>query len=205
MISVKMLKGMLSSLPEDAGLHACEGEDTGLAVRLPDGTSTWIRARGGEASDDQSEFNAWLGEGMTAVKPLNSSSSTGHRKVVINDDWGGFRLSAAAIRRWAELSGVELQEEGIEFGEVSFNAAPGPNTSQEARRVMSARGHAFDPSRDVARDDPALVRVVEALGAAANGALSTLKVVEIPVDADWYVDDLEGGIEIVRERHRTWR
>ncbi len=63
-----------------------------------------------------------------------------------------------------------------------------------------------DPSwydREVARDDPYLVKVVKELGMAANGPHSNLKIVEIPGDIEWLVQEYDGA-EWVAEAHRTW-
>lgn len=56
---------------------------------------------------------------------------------------------------------------------------------------------------DIDRDDPILVRVVEELGADADGNYADLKVVKIPADVDWEIDEYDGA-EWVAERHRTW-
>ena len=56
---------------------------------------------------------------------------------------------------------------------------------------------------DISRNDPVLVEVVEHLGEAANDWATDLKVVEIPEDVDWYVEDYD-GVEHIAERHRTW-
>ena len=57
---------------------------------------------------------------------------------------------------------------------------------------------------DLLRDDPVLVRVVEELGGhAAGGQAADLKVVTIPADVDWIVQDYD-GLEWVAEVHRTW-
>ena len=53
------------------------------------------------------------------------------------------------------------------------------------------------------RDDPILVKVVETLGEEANGDYSSLKVVEIPDDVDYYIDDYD-GMETIEECHRSW-
>jgi hypothetical protein len=58
--------------------------------------------------------------------------------------------------------------------------------------------------RDLARDDPYLVQVVEELGDRANGRHAELKVVEIPAEVDWEIDEYD-GTEWVAEKHRTWR
>jgi len=57
---------------------------------------------------------------------------------------------------------------------------------------------------DLLRDDPVLVRVVDELGGdAAGGAAADLKVVTIPADVSWTIQDYD-GLEWVAERHRTW-
>jgi hypothetical protein len=58
--------------------------------------------------------------------------------------------------------------------------------------------------RDIPRDDTALVQVVEELGDVANGHCAKLKIVDIPDDVNWYVEEYD-GLEWVAERHRTWR
>lgn len=57
MITVKRLKEMLGKVPDDARISAYEGEDTGLSINMPDGSTEWIRALEDEAEDDQSEFS----------------------------------------------------------------------------------------------------------------------------------------------------
>ena len=57
---------------------------------------------------------------------------------------------------------------------------------------------------DIERDDPALVQVVEEMGDAAAGSFSQLKIVEIPDDVEYIIEEYDGS-EWVAERHRTWR
>ena len=54
------------------------------------------------------------------------------------------------------------------------------------------------------RTDAALVQVVEELGELANGPHAELKVVEIPDDVKWQIEEYDGS-EWVAEQHRTWR
>jgi hypothetical protein len=56
---------------------------------------------------------------------------------------------------------------------------------------------------DIPRDDPYLVKVVEEMGKDANGDFATLKVVEIPADVDWQLEEHDGR-EWIAEKHRTW-
>ena len=54
------------------------------------------------------------------------------------------------------------------------------------------------------RNDPALIEVVESIGTpAAAGAYSRLKIVEIPDDVEWEIDEYDGA-ETVHETHRVW-
>lgn len=63
-----------------------------------------------------------------------------------------------------------------------------------------------DPSwndREIARDDPYLVKIVKELGMGANGTHANLKIVEIPGDIKWLVQEYDGA-EWIAEEHRTW-
>lgn len=57
---------------------------------------------------------------------------------------------------------------------------------------------------DIPRDCPVLIDMVEEQGTAINSFAAELKVVEIPDDVDWYIQEYD-GMEHVAERHRTWR
>lgn len=58
-------------------------------------------------------------------------------------------------------------------------------------------------AHDIERDDPILIEVIEELGEEANGACAELKIVEIPDDVKWEIEEYD-GIEWVSEVHRTW-
>jgi hypothetical protein len=58
-------------------------------------------------------------------------------------------------------------------------------------------------SRLIPRDDEHLIAVVEFMGRAADGGYAELKIIEIPDDVNWYVEEYDGK-EWVAERHRTW-
>jgi hypothetical protein len=55
----------------------------------------------------------------------------------------------------------------------------------------------------ISRDDEVLVKIVEELGTKANGFYSELKIVEIPDDVKWCIEECDGR-EWVSEEHRTW-
>lgn len=56
---------------------------------------------------------------------------------------------------------------------------------------------------EIDRADPELVHVVEMLGKDANGSHARLKVVEIPADVAWKIEEHD-GVEHIAEVHRTW-
>jgi hypothetical protein len=56
---------------------------------------------------------------------------------------------------------------------------------------------------DIPRDDPVLVKLVEELGDEAGNLFAELRVVEIPDDVNWYIEEYD-GLEWVAERHRRW-
>lgn len=62
-----------------------------------------------------------------------------------------------------------------------------------------ARNYAFY----IPRDCNTLVQIVEEMGKQSWGAHSQLKIVEIPADVDWQIEEYD-GIEHIAEKHRTW-
>ena len=69
----------------------------------------------------------------------------------------------------------------------------------ERKRVKVADFSVYD----LDRDDYDLVTVVEGLGDKANGSHSKLKVVEIPADVKWQIEEYDGS-EHIAEQHRIW-
>lgn len=113
------------------------------------------------------------------------------RKVVINATHGGFGLSRAAFLRLRELGQAEALAEA-DIGE--------PWADGSGPRAASGLVSFGD---DIPRDDPLLARVVEEMGEAASGPMASLKVVEIPVDVEWEMQEYDGA-EWIAEKHRTW-
>lgn len=73
-----------------------------------------------------------------------------------------------------------------------------PRASALFRRIEGC-----DPY-DAGRDNPTLVKIVEKLGKAAGEDRGTsLRVVEVPDDVDWYIFD-DDGMECVVDRRRMW-
>ena len=112
-------------------------------------------------------------------------------KVVINKCHGGFGLSHEAILRYAEIKGLKLE---VRETESNFRSLVPYEYWQDGEYFWD---------RYIHRDDPALIQVVEEMGELANDCHADLKIVEIPDDVDWYIDEYDGS-EWVAEIHRTW-
>ena len=109
-------------------------------------------------------------------------------KIVINNCHGGFGLSHKAIMRYLELKGVKFEHK-----KTKYTVWPDEYTVE---------GENFY-DHNIPRNDPLLVQLVEEMGESINTAYSRLKVVDIPDDVEWEIDEYD-GLEWVAEKHRTW-
>lgn len=78
--------------------------------------------------------------------------------------------------------------------------------SDQAKDMYKEMAGITDPDwydRDISRDDPYLVKIVRDLGDAAGGGYAKLKIVEVPGDVEWQIEEYD-GVEWVAEKHRTW-
>lgn len=116
------------------------------------------------------------------------------KKIVINTCYGGFGLSQNAIMRYGELARINI---------VCINDEKSPFWNMYYVDGIEDDEHWFSDGQ-LERDDPHLVRVVEELGNAANHDYAQLKVVEIPDDVEFQVEEYD-GMEWVAEKHRVWR
>ena len=91
---------------------------------------------------------------------------------------------------------------------IVINACHGGFSLSPAAEEMLAqkRGYPLDPDNywDINRDDPNLIAVVKQLGPkAASGRFAELKIVSIPADVVWEIEEYDGR-EWISEKHRTW-
>jgi hypothetical protein len=101
-------------------------------------------------------------------------------KIVINVCFGGFGLSREALDMYCASKGIDQGEWNSKWGFYEGFSC-----------------------RHIPRDDAELIRIVETLDEKSWGKYSELKVVEIPDDVDWYIEEYDGS-EKVAERRRTW-
>jgi hypothetical protein len=111
-------------------------------------------------------------------------------KIVINRCYGGFSLSDEAIELYLNKKGMKYRKEkGQHFSFMGYDYV--------------VEGHENWYERDIERNDPVLVEIVEQLGKKANGSYADLDIVEIPDGVNYVVEEYDGK-EWVAEQHRTW-
>lgn len=148
-------------------------------------------------------------------------------KVVINNCFGGFSLSALAIQELTKRKGKECFFFEFDFQTEEYK----PLTLEQAEKSFMFFAYTVSNPQDFRlnekdedglykganeraekisietrpnyRHDVDLVAVVEKLGKKANGRYAELKVVEIPDGTDYEISEYD-GIEHIAENHRTW-
>lgn len=144
-------------------------------------------------------------------------------KIVINTVHGGFGLSHKAMTKYCELKGLGVYpekmyeadwlkdtymywtvpaEERIDM-RAAFDQKDKEITEEEYNDLADRAENQLIDDYKIPRDDPILVQIVEEMGQESWGNFAKLKVVEIPDDVNWYVDEYD-GIEWVAEVHRKW-
>lgn len=155
------------------------------------------------------------------MRKQNKDTNPGIRKIVINRCYGGFSLSHKAFVEYYRRKGITVyayespirrtssgertplrllnDEEADKAFIVHYLSKKLPRVSD----VEKIDEKYFLDRSGMKRDDPDLVAVVEDMGKDADGAYAELKVVEVPADAKWQIEEYD-GMEWVAEVHRTW-
>lgn len=132
--------------------------------------------------------------GQTITAEQNTFQSLkGFRKVVINACHGGFGLCHEAEIEYLRRAGIEYTLKERESRDDTTRFGP----------EIVVSNNPYWTSRDIDRDDPVLVQLVKDWGADANSGYSDLKIVRIPGDVDWVIEEYD-GYEWIAEQHRTW-
>lgn len=151
------------------------------------------------------------------------------KKIVINVCYGGFGLSDEVYEKLIEL-GIPVRKYINETigsdgryksvpenkGQIIFDRELTPRgendindrlyySYKDIKSVSTLVGRYWDTWLSDKRDHPLLVKVVEELGSErASGPHAKLKIVEIPDDVEYTIEEYD-GTEWVAEKHRTWR
>lgn len=138
-------------------------------------------------------------------------------KVVINKCYGGFSLSHAATMAYAKRKGLDLlvfiHNRDLKSGKITYTPYDPAHhrdpllvlystVDWSTRDVSSNEG--YFSSTHIPRNDPDLIAIVEEMGETANGDYAELRIIEIPDDVKWEIEEYD-GMEWVAEQHRTWR
>lgn len=128
-------------------------------------------------------------------------------KIVINKCWGGFGLSKKAVMRLHKLGCKHVEEQTREqfFGNSTIDDTIEKQDKTLKMLQMPMKNDIIlsDEHRSDNRSCPFLVKVVEEMGEKASGEHSNLKIIEIPDDIKYTLEDYD-GMEHIAEKHRTW-
>src|SRR5574343_1689365 len=136
------------------------------------------------------------------------------QKIVINKCYGGFGLSDKAYERMIEL-GIPVRAYKEKRRGKNGLVKPNPDNEGEiifddnlvkdsTNRVGCISGNRYwDAWTRNNRTHPVLVQVVEELKSKASGSLAKLKVVSIPDNVEWTIEEYD-GVEWIAEKHETW-
>ena len=139
-------------------------------------------------------------------------------KIVINRCFGGYGLSHQAVMRYLELKCITVypeQSEGhwkfwtywLVKPEGRFEVKENEEFYAMSMEERQAHNQKYSDEtfgdRDISRNDPVLIQVIQELGDAANGEHAELAIVEIPDDVEWEISEYDGR-EHVAEKHRVW-
>ena len=119
-------------------------------------------------------------------------------KIVVNKCFGGFGLSDLAHEKLIQAGIPHYKTwEEIPKGDAPYVVDSDSPTDYFGRYYSNFRD--YDK-----RSHPLLIQVIESIGeGAASGPLSSLRIIDIPDDISFEIDDYD-GIETVHETHNSW-
>ncbi len=137
-------------------------------------------------------------------------------QIVINNSFGGFGLSYEGVMKYAELTGIKIyafvdgrnDAGNLDFHapKVSYNGTEDVLVIHYSKKPLKDGEYEKDSyfsERDIERTDLALIETVKLLKKKANGRCASLKIIEIPDDVEWQVEEYD-GLEHITEKHQTW-
>lgn len=137
------------------------------------------------------------------------------KKVILNKCFGGFDVSKEAYMLYAKKKGLTLYLYESELINRNFIYKKVNDDNSIFRHYfIKDMGNNVEISNenyekyclylnDGHREDPILIEVVEELGEKASGRFGNLKVVEIPDDLEYVIDEYD-GIETLHQKVKEW-
>jgi hypothetical protein len=133
-------------------------------------------------------------------------------KIVINSCYGGFGLSEAAMRLYAEKKGLPFFEHNpykSDMFKQYFTADPSGRYKIDEYGLSQIDNDFYRKyslyDKDFDRTDPVLVEVVEELGEKANGFAAELEVIDIPKGTLYRIDEYDGLESIETADEINWK
>jgi hypothetical protein len=142
-------------------------------------------------------------------------------KIVINKRIGGFGLSYFGLTEYAKRKDLTLYfyDEGMDdnlyklkdenallddyIATYQYTKDFGDVVNKDYV-ILKCSEYYFSPY-DISRTDTALIEIIEEFGSEKiSSTYSLLKIVEIPNDVKWDIEESEEGIEWISEKHRIW-
>lgn len=137
------------------------------------------------------------------------------KKVILNKCYGGFDVSKEAYMLYAKKKGLTLYLYESDYIDRKFIYKKVNDDNSIFRHYfIKDMGDNVEIGnedyekyclylREEHREDPVLIEVVEELGEKASGRFGNLKVVEIPDDLDYVIDEYD-GIETLHQKVQEW-
>ena len=136
------------------------------------------------------------------------------KKVILNKCFGGFGLSKEAYELYAKKKGISVfhyTQENLK--KEIYTYATDDNRTFDFYFTKDFGDNVYISDEDFKeyflnldekfREDKTLIEVVEELGEKANAFYSNLKIVEIPDDLDYAIDNYD-GIETLHQKVQEW-
>jgi hypothetical protein len=138
-------------------------------------------------------------------------------KIAVNKCYGGFSLSPLATKRYGELKGIQVYfykqtkyrfkdgcDEYVKTDNLNDNNfSIYAYTKDYGTKIKILENECYFSNRPEDRSDPDLIKVIEELGNQANGRCANIKIIDIPDDVEWEIEEYDGS-EWISEKHRTW-
>ena len=136
------------------------------------------------------------------------------KKVILNKCFGGFGLSKEAYELYAKKKGIDVfhyTQENLKERIYTYATDDDRTFSFYFTKDFGNNSYISDEDfnkynlflNEDFREDKTLIEVVEELGEKANSMYSDLKIVEIPDDLDYVIDNYD-GIETLHQKVQEW-